>query len=309
MMKMKNKLIAAMLISAALMLSGCGGTEKAPSVSEAAETTTTTEATTTAAETTEAEINTETEAASNDVSTSEITSAEAQADENDGMKGVNPVRTAEELEGKKVIALTFDDGPNTAVTNEIIDLLEEYGIKASFFVIGQNITPETGLVMQRAHAQGHEINSHSYTHSYMDQMTAEDIKDEMKKTSDLIYEYTGEYPHFFRPPYIAVNDTMYENIDLPFISGLGCNDWDDGTSVEKRVKFLTKRCPEGCIILLHDQETNEKTVEALRQSLPVMLEDGFEFVTVSELFVAKGITPVSESGKIYSYGTESGWAQ
>ena len=216
------------------------------------------------------------------------------------------VRTAEELAGKKVIALTFDDGPNTGVTNEILDIIEKYGIKASFFVIGQNITPESAEVMKRAYSMGCEINSHSYTHSYMNEMSEEDIKDEMQRTSDLIYEYVGERPHFFRPPYIAVNQTMYDCIDLPFISGLGCNDWDDSVSVEKRVRFLTEKCPESCIILLHDQPTNEKTVEAVRQALPVMLENGFEFVTVSELFAAKGITPVSD-GVVYNYASESGW--
>ena len=232
--------------------------------------------------------------------------AETAASETTYPKGVNEVRSAEELAGKKVIALTFDDGPNTKATCEILDIIEEYGIKASFFVIGQNITPESAVSMQRAHALGCEINSHSFTHSYMNEMTADQITDEMKRTSDLIMEYTGEEPHFFRPPYIAFNETMFDCIDLPFISGLGCNDWDDSVSTERRVKFLTEKCPEGCIILLHDQPDNEKTVEAVRQAIPIMLEQGFEFVTVSELFAAKGITPVS-SGIVYSYASEAGW--
>ena len=274
------------LISAAMFIAGCSGNSSQSQTSQASGTTqeSQTSQTTAAAEET-------------------TTAAETGGYE----KGENVVRTAEELAGKKVIALTFDDGPNTKVTNEILDIIEEYGIKASFFVIGQNITPESAVAMQRAHSLGCEINSHSYTHSYMNEMSAEDIKDEMQRTSDLIYEYVGERPHFFRPPYIAVNQTMYDSIDLPFIAGLGCNDWDDSVSVEKRVKFLTKKCPEGCIILLHDQETNEKTVEALRQALPQMLEDGFEFVTTSELFVAKGITPVS-NGIVYSYASEAGWS-
>lgn len=274
-----TRTIAAFLAAAAMALSGCSaaGDEPAP-VSETAQETTT--AATEASQTSEA--------------APEYT------------KGENKVRTAEELAGKKVIALTFDDGPNTGVTNEIIDILEENGIVASFFVIGQNITPETAKAMQRAHALGCEINSHSYTHSYMNEMTADAIKDEMKKTSDLIYEYVGEYPKFFRPPYIAVNQTMYDSIDLPFIAGLGCNDWEDTVSVERRVKFLTEKCPEGSIILLHDQATNEKTVQAVREAVPMMLSAGFEFVTTSELFIAKGITPVS-NGVVYSYASASGW--
>ena len=219
----------------------------------------------------------------------------------------NIVRTAEELAGKKVIALTFDDGPNTGVTNEILDIAEEYGIKFSFFVIGQNINDETAKAMQRAHSLGCEINTHSFTHSDMTKLTAEEITDEMDRTAELINRYVGEYPKFFRPPYIAVSPELYAAIDLPFISGIGCNDWEDKVSVEKRVKFLTEKCPEGCIVLLHDQATNEKTAEAVRQAVPMMLEEGFEFVTVSELFVAKGITPAADKEVIYSYATESGW--
>ena len=219
------------------------------------------------------------------------------------------MNNAEQSEVKKVIALTFDDGPNTGVTNELLDIIEEYGIKASFYVIGQNINDESKKAMQRAHSLGCEINSHSYTHSYMDKMSAEEIKDEMKRTADLIYDAVGEYPKFFRPPYIAVNTTMYEAIDLPFISGVGCNDWDDRMTVERRVKFLTKMITDGEIILMHDAAGNEKTVEAIRQAVPIMLEQGFTFVTTEELFRAKGITPSADREVIYSYATETGWQQ
>ena len=268
-----KKVVAAVFMAAAIVITGCGKNTPpvTPPETSLDEQYTTTQETTAAAEETTAE-----------------------TEEEEEEMAVNEVRTAEELAGKKVIALTFDDGPNTGVTNEILDILEEYGIKASFYVIGQNITPESAKAMKRAHAMGCEINSHSYTHSYMNEMTAEEIKDEMDKTAELIYENVGEYPKFFRPPYIAVSSTMYETIDLPFIAGLGCNDWDDKVSVEKRVRFLTEKCPEGCIILLHDQATNEKTVEAVRQAVPMMLEQGFEFVTTAELFVAKGIVPATQ---------------
>lgn len=280
-MLMSLKKLAAAVLAAAIAASGCAS-GNAPAQTTAA--VTSTEAT--AAQTTETE-------------QTETTSGKYE-------KGENPVRTAEELAGKKVIALTFDDGPNTGVTNEVLDVIEEYGIKASFFVIGQNIDDESAKVMQRAHSLGCEIDSHSFTHSYMNEMSAEDITDEMERTAQLIYDNVGEYPKFFRPPYIAVNETMFDCIDLPFISGLGCNDWDDSVSIEKRVRFLTEKCPEDCIILLHDAKDNEKTAVAVRQAIPIMLENGFEFVTVSELFAAKGIVPTSD-GIVYSYATETGW--
>jgi len=291
-MRIKRLFTAAVLAAAAFITAGCGaGNAPVQSAAAQAETAVMTEKIiqTTVPET--------------EYETGSVTDETAE----EYPKGENTVRTAEELAGKKVIALTFDDGPNTGVTNEILDVVEEYGIRVSFYVIGQNISPESAKAMQRAHSLGCEINSHSFTHSYMDQMSAEDIKDEMDRTAELIYKYVGEYPKFFRPPYIAVNSVMYDSIDLPFIAGIGCNDWDDKVSVEKRVRFLTEKCPEGCIILMHDAAGNENTAEAVRQAVPMMLEQGFEFVTTEELFIAKGITPASDKEITYSYATESGW--
>ena len=220
---------------------------------------------------------------------------------------VNEQEYIDSLKDKKVIALTFDDGPNTTTTSAVLDLVEQYGIKVSFFVIGQNINAQSAEVMKRAYSLGCEINSHSYTHSYMDKMTAEEIRDEMERTAQLIYDNVGEYPKFFRPPYIAVNSTMYENIDIPFISGIGCNDWDDRVTVEKRVKFVTEKCGDGCIVLLHDAAGNSKTAEALKEIIPRMLEEGYVFVTTDELFKVKGIVPSADKEIIYSYATETGW--
>lgn len=291
-MKIRRILFTAVFTAAVFAAAGCSG-------STAARTTTTSAAT--------AEVTTTTTAAETTEETTEAPPSDGGRVTDNYGRQANIVRTAEELAGKKVIALTFDDGPNTGVTNEILDIAEEYGIKFSFFVVGQEIDEESEAVMRRAHALGCEINSHSWTHSDMTKMTSEQIKSEMDRTAAAIYDAVSEYPKFFRPPYIAINSTLYEAIDLPFISGIGCNDWEDDVSVEKRVKFLTEKCPDGVIVLLHDQPTNEKTAEAVRQAVPVLLEQGFEFVTCSELFAAKGVTPSADREVIYSYATESGW--
>ena len=73
---------------------------------------------------------------------------------------------------------------------------------------------------------GCEIGNHSKTHSYMDKMTADEMKEEIQYVSDKIFEITGQREKYFRPPYIAVSDSMFNNIDLTFINGTGCNDWD-----------------------------------------------------------------------------------
>ena len=209
----------------------------------------------------------------------------------------------------KVIALTFDDGPNTTCTPLILDLLQKYNARASFFVIGDNITEESAQVMKRAYAQGCEINNHSRTHSYMNKMTAEEIKAEISYTSDLVEKYIGEPTRFFRPPYIAVNQTMFDSIDMPFINGKGCNDWEEKVTVQQRIDKVLEMAEDGDIILLHDQPSNYQTVEALETIIPELQKQGFELVTVSELFFAKGITPVSDSTpKIYTNSMqESNW--
>lgn len=199
----------------------------------------------------------------------------------------------------KVIALTFDDGPNVVTTNQVLDVLEKYDVRASFFLVGNNINEGTAEVVKRAYDMGCEIDNHSQTHSYMNSMTAEDIQAEVKFTSDKVEKITGVSTKFFRPPYIAVNDTMYDNIDMPFICGSGCDDWDENVDTQTRIDKTLEQACDGQIILLHDAMGNDQTVEALETIIPSLLDDGYELVTVSELFYAKGIEPM-EDGKIYS---------
>ena len=201
---------------------------------------------------------------------------------------------------KPTIAITFDDGPNATTTMEVLDILEKYQVRASFFLIGTNINDESAKSVKRAFDLGCDIENHSKTHSYMDKMTADEIKDEVAYVNDKVKEITGTTPKFFRPPYIAVNDTMYENIDMTFISGNGCNDWEDSVSADYRAKYLEKKAKDGVIFLLHDAEGNSQTVEALDKAIPILLEKGFQFATISELFELKGVEISGTDTNIYS---------
>lgn len=201
---------------------------------------------------------------------------------------------------KPLIALTFDDGPNTTTTMEVLDVLKKYNIKASFFLVGNNITEETEAVVKRAFDMKCEIANHSKTHSAMPEMSAEEIKAEIKFVSDKIESITGQAPKFFRPPYIAVNDLMYECIDMPFICGAGCNDWDDNVSVDERVRITLEQICDGTIILMHDMQGNSKTVAAIDILIPMLLEKGYEFVTVEELFHAKGKAICTDDTNLYT---------
>ncbi len=254
-----------------------------PTEEPAEATTAATEATTAA---TEAVITTEAIVTTADTTAATTTSAPTEQEE-------APVEV-------KYAALTFDDGPNTTTTAEVLDVLEKYDVIASFFLIGQNIDDESAKVVRCAYDMGCEINNHSKTHPYMNQMTVEEIIEEFTYTDDKIFEITGERSKFFRPPYIAVSNEMLDNIDVPFVAGIGCNDWMDNNPADRRAMSILRQVKDGDIILLHDAEGNHMTVEALDTIIPEMLAQGYKFVTVTELFNIKGIEISGEDKKIYT---------
>lgn len=229
--------------------------------------------------------------------TTDSGSGEEAAPDTSGIAGPTTEET-EMSEEVKYIALTFDDGPNSTTTNEVIDKLEKYGIVASFFLVGNNIDDESAKSVKRAYDLGCEIDNHSRTHSNMTELSAEEIKAEYDYTDGKVYEITGEHTKFFRPPYIAVHQIMFDNIDVPFIAGIGANDWEDRVTAEMRARMILKQAKDGDIILLHDAEGNSMTVEALDTIIPELQKQGYKFVTVTELFRAKGIEPDME--KVYT---------
>lgn len=198
----------------------------------------------------------------------------------------------------KYIALTFDDGPNTGTTLQVLEKLKKYGIPASFFLIGNNITTESAAVSKAAFECGCEICNHSRSHPSMPELTPEEIRAEVGFTDGKIKEITGEMPRFFRPPYIAVNDVMIDNIDKIFIAGIGAEDWNDEITAEMRAERILAQAKNGSIILLHDAQGNSKTVAALDLIIPALLNDGYKFLTVTNLFAAEGVEP--KRGIVYS---------
>ena len=199
---------------------------------------------------------------------------------------------------KPLAALTFDDGPNIFTTRQVTEKLAQYGVTASFFLVGDNITEESAAVARGALEQGCEINNHSRTHSAMPQLTPEEMKAEIAYTNERIKSMIGAEPRFFRPPYIAVSGEMFDNIDMPFIAGIGAEDWLDEVSADQRAERVLSNVRDGSIILLHDMTGNYRTVNALDIIIPELISRGYELVTVSELFRRAGVEPVR--GRVYS---------
>jgi len=202
---------------------------------------------------------------------------------------------------KKYMALTFDDGPSDTTSLRVLEKLKKYNAKGSFFLIGNNITPEREYIIREEMAYGCDIENHSLTHSDMRTLDRETIDSEIRETTRRIVAVTGKEPVFFRPPYININDLMFETIPYIFISGYGCEDWVPEVSAEERARRVIEGARDGAVVLLHDMEGNENTVEALDIIIPELQGRGFEFVTIRELFERGGVTPDNAKRIVYTY--------
>lgn len=199
---------------------------------------------------------------------------------------------------KKYIALTFDDGPSKDTTPALLEILKKYNVKASFFLTGNSITEQTVKYSEMAYAMGCELCNHSENHKGMSGLSDEEIVEEVNIAEEKIKKITGKNTLFFRPPYIDYNNRMMELIDKIFICGDGAEDWEPSISAEERFERITKQAKHGSVILLHDMEGNVNTVKAVEMIIPKLIDEGYEFVTMSELFSKCGVK--AERNVIYS---------
>ena len=183
---------------------------------------------------------------------------------------------------QKVVALTFDDGPDPAFTVPILDILKQKQVKATFFVIGQNARQNPSL-LRRMIKEGHEIGNHSYTHNYNhNKMVAE-----IMQTDEVVYTVTGMHTHFYRPPGGFVSKSLIEAIKnkgyIYTLWSIDSKDWRR-PGVDRIVNNVLNNISPGAIVLFHDGGGfRSQTVEALGRVIDVLRTDGYRFVTLSEL--------------------------
>lgn len=198
---------------------------------------------------------------------------------------------------EKVIALTFDDGPDEAETPRLLDLLKQYDVRATFFIVGKRAAAYPDIV-KREVKEGHEIANHTYNHRYFNgKMTMSSFSSELAKAHDEILKATGTETHYFRPPGGYYNERMVElakKQDYLIIMW----SWDQDTQdwrrpgVQKIVNKVLNNASGGEIVLFHDYVMGEtQTIAALKQILPELKQRGFTFVTVSELINRRSILP------------------
>lgn len=189
----------------------------------------------------------------------------------------------------KLIALTFDDGPNRRTTPLILDLLKQYDAKATFFVVGNRIHKYKDII-KREVAEGHEVANHTYNHIFFNQNIDQSvIAKEILQTQAELMETIGQTPHWFRPPGGFINERVVhtaKELGLTVILWSWHQDSHDWRQpgVDKIVNTVVRNARNGDIVLLHDSvKGSMQTVEALDRILFSLKDQGYRFVTVSEL--------------------------
>ncbi len=188
--------------------------------------------------------------------------------------------------GKKLVALTFDDGPFPATTNRLLDILREKEVRATFFELG-TMASRYPDVTKRVYEEKHELASHTMSHRQLNKISAGEVETEAGQARDVIESITGREPSLVRPPYGAINGMVAGHIGAPMILWtVDTEDWKskDAGSVLERARSAAF---DGAIILMHD--IYESTVDGAAMVIDALREDGYEFVTVSELAKLRGV--------------------
>ncbi|MCK9372178.1 MAG: polysaccharide deacetylase family protein [Sulfuricurvum sp.] len=187
---------------------------------------------------------------------------------------------------RKTIALTFDDSPDENVTNEVLDVLQEHKVQATFFMIGSPMTDINATTVQRASREGHLVLNHSFTHPRFTKLSDEEVFQELNASSSRIQELTGHYPLLIRPPYGSINASVVRTINTHgFTAVLWSLDSLDWAIKEKDpiVENVLTHIRPGDIILMHSGRSNHPTAEALPEIIEKLQQEGYTFVTLSQL--------------------------
>lgn len=199
---------------------------------------------------------------------------------------------------QKRVSLTFDDGPDDIWTPRILSVLAQYGVKATFNCVGYRVEQNPQMLL-RILQQGHMLANHSYNHPNLTKISIELARGQVNYTSDIIQQITGVRPRFFRPPYGALNNEV-----IQMLMGLGYKilfwdvdslDWAGLTAEQVSINVLSNTGP-GSIILMHfaggTGESLEDTVQALPYIIQTLSNEGYSFVTISELLSEPAYAPL-----------------
>lgn len=198
---------------------------------------------------------------------------------------------------KPMVALTYDDGPYTPVTNSILDTLEKYSGRATFFVVGSRVSAYSACIKREA-ALGCEIGNHTYNHTILTKVSTSKILSEINNTNSDVKKYTGTAPVLVRAPGGSVNSTVKSTVKYPLINwSVDTLDWKNRNS-SSVVSNIKKNVKDGSIVLMHDLYSS--TASATETIVPWLVKNGYQLVTVSEMMAVKGID--MKNGTVYTKG-------
>ena len=187
-------------------------------------------------------------------------------------------------EVRPVVALTFDDGPNASSTPILLDGLKERKVRATFFLIGENVEKgENEKIVKRMYEEGHLIGNHTYTHCNLSKLETGEAKKELEQTDTVIEKITGKQPAFARAPYGELPVDSEQDLNRMYIGWtVDPLDWmtEDAGAV---VKTVVEEINPGDIILLHD--CYPSSVQAAIRIVDLLQGKGYEFVTVDHLIM------------------------
>jgi len=202
--------------------------------------------------------------------------------------------------GGKLVALTFDDGPGK-YTEELLDGLEARGVTATFFMLG-SLAEEYPELLERMAKNGHQLASHTYSHSQLTKLSMSQLKKEISDTNNVLALAGGEQTYYIRPPYGFYNTAVKKAANAPIILwSVDPLDWKYRNTATVTNNIL-KTVKDGDIILLHD--IHETSVKAALNVIDRLQPEGYEFVTVSELLRRRGVE--AENGGVYSCARNNG---
>ncbi len=180
----------------------------------------------------------------------------------------------------KCLALTFDDGPDAAITPRVLDTLKQHNAKATFFVLGGHVRGNEA-VLRRIHAEGHEIGNHSWNHPYFTRISPEQARSEVQDTQTIIAQAGVPAPHLFRPPYGDMNEAVAAQIPLSVVRwNVDPEDWRPKMK-PLLLEHIANYAHPGSVVVLHDTETT--TADQLDALLAQLESQGFTLVTVSHI--------------------------
>lgn len=198
-------------------------------------------------------------------------------------------------DNRKLVALTFDDGPSK-YTEELIEILDKNNIKATFFVLGTNCQNYPDSLITIANSD-HELAIHGNTHTSFIKLSIEEVNNEIIDTINYIESLNLDVSKLVRPPYGSLNNNLKENIEYPFILwSIDTEDWKTKDKEQIKAEILNN-IQEGSIILMHDTKSvHDVDIEVLEEILPDLTTE-YNFVTISELIDHSNIK--LENGKTY----------